>query len=261
MIIVAALALTLVVARVAYGVTRPRPRVRARPARADTEPSAAAPVAAMRLRRWAPVGAVVVLVAIGGPIVAISLLRGSPAGANAGLVSSGTPYTLPEGRQPAPDFTLRDQNGRRLSMASFRGRDVLITFVDPLCRNLCPLEAHVLNALVDRLPTAQRPAIIAVSVDTWADSRHDLLQDFSRWSLVPQWHWAVGSHAQLASVWKRYAIGVQVVTKTLAGTTVHYITHTEASYLIDPAGYERALFAWPFSPQDVLTTLRKLSRS
>ncbi len=230
-----ALALALVVARVAYRVPR--------------------------LRRWAPVGAVVVLVAIGGPILAISLLRGSPAGASAGLVSSGTPYTLPEGRQPAPDFTLRDQNGRRLSMASFRGRDVLITFVDPLCRNLCPLEAHVLNALVDRLPTAQRPAIIAVSVDTWADSRHDLLQDFSRWSLVPQWHWAIGSHAQLASVWKRYAIGVQVVTKTLAGTTVHYITHTEASYLIDPAGYERALFAWPFSPQDVLTTLRKLSRS
>ena len=136
---------------------------------------------------------------------------------------------------------------------------MLITFVDPLCRNLCPLEAHVLNALVDRLPSARRPAIIAVSVDVYADTRHDLMQDVSRWSLVPQWHWAVGDHGQLASVWKRYAIGVQVVTKRLVGATVHYITHTEASYLIDAAGYERALFAWPFSPQEVLTTLRRVS--
>ena len=148
-----------------------------------------------------------------------------------------------------------------MSPASFRGRNVLITFVDPLCRNLCPLEAHVLNSLVESLPVARRPAIVAVSVDMWADSRHDLLQDFSKWHLVPQWHWAVGTHSQLASVWKRYAVEVQVVTKRLAGTTVHYITHSEASYLIDPAGYERAMFAWPFSPQDVLATLRRISRA
>lgn len=209
----------------------------------------------------AAAGVAALVVAVGGPILAVSLLRGSPARATPELAASGTPYMLPEGRQPAPNFTLRDQNGQRISLASFHGRDVLITSVDPLCRNLCPLEAHVLNALVDRLPPAQRPAIIAVSVDTWADSHHDLMQDFRRWSLVPQWHWAVGTHAQLAAVWKRYAIGVQVVNKTLAGTSVHYITHTEASYLIDPAGYERALFAWPFSPQDVLTILRRLSRA
>jgi cytochrome oxidase Cu insertion factor (SCO1/SenC/PrrC family) len=146
-------------------------------------------------------------------------------------------------------------------LGSFGGRDVLVTFVDPLCRNLCPLEAHVLNTLVGSLPAARRPAIIAVSVDPWADSRHNLTQDFSKWSLVPQWHWAVGSHGQLASVWKRYAVAVQVVTKHLAGTTVHYITHDEVSYLVDPAGFERAMFAWPFSPQDVLATLRRISRA
>jgi protein SCO1/2 len=212
-------------------------------------------------RRWlAPAAAGGMVLAVGAPIATVSLLRRSPAGASPAPVSVGTPYTLPEGRQRAPQFSLRDQNGNPVSPASFHGRDVLITFVDPLCRNLCPLEAHVLNALVDRLPPAQRPAIIAVSVDVYADTRHDLVQDLSKWSLVPQWHWAVGSHAQLASVWKRYAVDVQVITKRLAGTTVHYITHTEESILIDPAGYERALFAWPFSPQDVLATLRRISR-
>ncbi|MGH2859040.1 MAG: SCO family protein [Solirubrobacteraceae bacterium] len=209
-----------------------------------------------------------VLTAVGGVVVVIGVpiaarprgRQGSSARASS-VRGPGTLYTLPEGRQPAPQFALRDQNGRTVSPAAFHGRDVLITFVDPLCRNLCPLEAHVLNQLVHSLPPARRPVIIAVSVDVYADARRYLLQDIGKWKLVPQWHWAIGSHAQLASVWRRYAVDVQVVTKRLAGTTVHYITHTEASILIDPAGYERALFAWPFSPQDVLATLRRVSHS
>ena len=211
--------------------------------------------------RWLASAVAVGAIALATPISVLSLVRGGSAGANPGRARPGTLFTLPAGRQRAPAFALRDQDGRPVSPASFRGRNVLVTFVDPLCRNLCPLEAHVLNSLVESLPVARRPAIVAVSVDMWADSRHDLLQDFSKWHLVPQWHWAVGTHSQLASVWKRYAVEVQVVTKRLAGTTVHYITHSEASYLIDPAGYERAMFAWPFSPQDVLATLRRISRA
>ena len=51
---------------------------------------------------------------------------------------------------------------------------------------------------------------------------------------------------------------MQVTTKKLAGITVHNITHVEAAYLIDGAGYKRALFVWPFSPQDVKQALRQL---
>ena len=122
---------------------------------------------------------------------------------------------------------------------------MIVTFIDPLCRNLCPLEAKVLNEVDERLPVAQRPQIIAVSVDIYADTHADLMQDFSRWSLVPQWHWAVGSPAQLQAVWKHYYAEVEVQTKHIAGTTVHYITHSEMAYLLDGKGYERALFSWP----------------
>jgi cytochrome oxidase Cu insertion factor (SCO1/SenC/PrrC family) len=234
-------------------------RGRRRPGR-GAAPSAAG-AAATGWLRWSALAAVGLVLAIGVPIATVWLVRGGSAGARPAQSSPGTLFMLPEGRQRAPLFTLRDQRGHPLSLGSFGGRDVLITFVDPLCRNLCPLEAHVLNTLVASLPAARRPAIIAVSVDPWADSRHNLTEDFSKWSLVPQWHWAVGGHAQLASVWKRYAVAVQVVTKHLAGTTVHYITHDEVAYLVDPAGFERAMFAWPFSPQDVLATLRRISRA
>ena len=168
-------------------------------------------------------------------------------------------FTWPAGSRQAPDFMLRDQLGRPVSIAAYRGRPVIVTFVDPLCRNLCPLEAQVLNQTVRQMAPGQRPAIVAVSVDVYADTRADLLQDVGEWHLVPQWRWAVGSPAKLAAVWSRYAIGVQVTTKHISGTTINYILHTEAAYLIDASGHERALFVWPFYPQDVKRVLHQLA--
>lgn len=229
-------------------------------------PPAAAPTTAKpRLLpiplRWAlPSFAFLAAVAIVTPIVAAS--RSHPGGVSnvaSSAVQTPPPFTWPVGSRAAPEFALRDQSGQRVSVAAYHGRPVIITFIDPLCRNLCPLEAKVLNQVVAQMPPAQRPVILAVSVDVYANTRADLLQDVRKWELVPQWRWAVGRPAQLAAVWKRYEIGVNVVTKKLAGTAINYITHTEAAYIVDRTGHERALFLWPFYPQDVERMLRELS--
>jgi protein SCO1 len=209
--------------------------------------------------RWAVSGSAVLLIlAVGIPIVLASR-RSSGAGQPAADVPAPPPFTWRAGQRAAPNFVLRDQQGRRVSMAGFRGHPVILTFTDPLCRNLCPLEAHLLNHVVGQMPASQRPVILAVSVDPPADARRNLLTDERKWSLVPQWHWAVGPHAELAAVWKHYSIGVSVTTKRIARTTIRYIIHTEAAYVIDPTGHERALFLWPFYPQDVERTLSQLS--
>jgi len=109
------------------------------------------------------------------------------------------------------------------------------------------------------VPRDQRPVILAVSVDVYADARADLLQDVRKWELVPEWRWAVGRPALLAAVWRRYEVGVRVTTKRIAGLTINYITHTEAAYMIDRMGHERALFLWPFYPQDVEHVLKALA--
>jgi cytochrome oxidase Cu insertion factor (SCO1/SenC/PrrC family) len=160
----------------------------------------------------------------------------------------------------APAFVLRDQAGQPVSVAAYRGRPVIVTFIDPLCRNLCPLEAQVLNQVDRQLPASQRPVILAVSVDVYsnADSRANLVRTSRQWHLVPQWRWAVGRPAQLAAVWNRYRIGVSVVTKRIGDTAIHYITHTEGAYIVDSTGHERALFLWPFYPPDVMRVLRRL---
>ena len=84
---------------------------------------------------------------------------------------------------------------------------------------------------------------MAVSVNIYDNARANLLQDFSRWSLTPQWRWAVGSPSSWPRSGRRYYAEVDVTTKHIAGTTVHYLAHSEMAYVVDPRGYERDLFA------------------
>jgi cytochrome oxidase Cu insertion factor (SCO1/SenC/PrrC family) len=194
-------------------------------------------------------------------LVWLSLSRGGTQAAPSAPASTQTPFTFAPHHRRAAAFRLTDQGGRPVSLTAYRGRPVIVTFIDPLCRNLCPLAAHVLNQLDRQLPPARRVPIIAVSVDVYADSRADLIQDYSRWRLVPQWHWAVGTPARLAAVWRSYGIGVQVVTKRIAGTTVHFIYHDEVAYVVDPEGYARALFFWPYDAAGIERTLAEVARA
>jgi cytochrome oxidase Cu insertion factor (SCO1/SenC/PrrC family) len=249
----AALGGLAVIAALAVLLLRGRRR-RGRPSSAPRAPAwRGLPVAL----RWA-IPAVGALFVVAVAVSIAALRRSSPGVSTASLVTP-PPFSWPPGRRIAPDFALRDQSGRAVSVSAFRGRPVIVTFIDPLCRNLCPLEAQVLNQAEAHMPASRRPVILAVSVDVYASTRADLLQDVREWRLVPQWRWAVGRPDQLATVWKRYAIGVSVVTKRIARTTIHYITHTEAAYIIDRSGHQRALFLWPFYPQDVERELQRLA--
>jgi cytochrome oxidase Cu insertion factor (SCO1/SenC/PrrC family) len=214
------------------------------------------PARPVRLR-WA-LWALVVLAGVGAGIAVIVLRSSSPA-APAGAVVGGPAARWAAGVRRAPAFQLVDQNGLAVSPAAHRGRPLIVTFIDPLCRNFCPLEAQRLDAAVRQLPAAQRPAILAVSVNVYGNARANLVQDVKKWRLVPEWRWAVGTPPALAHVWQSYGVGVLVSTKKVAGVTVHEITHTEAAYVVDGSGYERALFVWPFTTADVEQSLQALA--
>jgi cytochrome oxidase Cu insertion factor (SCO1/SenC/PrrC family) len=136
---------------------------------------------------------------------------------------------------------------------------VIVTFIDPLCRAYCPLEGRRLNGVVRAYPPASRPAIVAVSTNVAGNSRSNLRTVARKWRLVPEWRWAVGAEPQLAQVWKQYHVGVLVTTKKVAGVTVHDVVHTEAAYVIDANGDERALFLWPYTAAAVARALHGLA--
>jgi protein SCO1/2 len=139
------------------------------------------------------------------------------------------------GKPAAPNFALRDQNGKRISLASQRGRLVFVTFLYTHCPDVCPLIATHLSDALERLPAAQRATtILAVSTDPRRDTPAAAREFVRQHALVPQFHFLVGSKRELARVWRAYHVAV-VPGKDLVG-------HTAFMLLIDRQGRQRLLY-------------------
>ncbi len=160
-----------------------------------------------------------------------------------------------EGAHAAPAIdTLRDQTGRLFSLASLRGRSVAIVFFDSHCHQECPLEGRALAAAERSLPRAERPVLVAVSVNP-ADTPGSAAKAAKAWGLasVARWHWLMGTRKQLAPVWAAYRIYVS--PHPVDGD----IAHTEAVYLVDRRGYMRSGYLYPFISRYVSSDLRVLA--
>ncbi len=217
------------------------------------KPEPAGPGPATHRLRWIALGtAVVVAIGVGAGVAVLP--RSSSTGP---AVTSAVVQTWAAGKEQAPGFTLKDQHGKPVSLASYHGRPVIVTFIDPLCRDFCPREATILTRATAQLGKSG-PGIVSVSVDPWGDSPANFRADALHWRLAPGWRWGTGSYAQLARVWKSYFVGVEVAKQTIAGVKVRRITHTGAAYLIDGTGHERALFLYPFTTADVVSAARQL---
>jgi cytochrome oxidase Cu insertion factor (SCO1/SenC/PrrC family) len=192
----------------------------------------------------------VVAVALGSRALAGPPGSPSPATASGGLTA---PATWSARTRPAPEIAqLHDQRGGRFSLAALRGRTVAITFFDSYCRQECPLAGRALAAAELAVPRAQRPVVVVVSVnplDTPASTR----KAARRWGLasLAPWYWLRGTHAHLASVWRAYRIDVRPAHGDIG--------HTEALYLVDRRGDERAGFLYPYLPAQLTHDLRALA--
>ena len=158
--------------------------------------------------------------------------------------------TWAAGTRPAPDFTLSNQDGRSVSLSSLRGRVVLLTFLDSRCKHLCRIEGPMLGNLQRAMPEAERPVIVAVSVNP-EDTAVSVRTAARDWGWGPNdWQWLMGKAGQLADVWDAYGVDVQ--------QTPDDLLHSGVLYVIDRAGDERAGYATPFDQQRVAGLIRSL---
>jgi cytochrome oxidase Cu insertion factor (SCO1/SenC/PrrC family) len=155
-------------------------------------------------------------------------------------------------RAPAIN-TLRDQSGSRFALSSLHGHPVALVFFDSYCHQECPLEGRQLAASERRLPAAQRPDLVVVSVNP-KDTPTSVAKAIRAWGLagVAPWHWLMGTHKQLTKIWAEYNIQV---SPPIDGD----INHTEALYLIDREGDERAGYLWPFKSRFATYDMRALA--
>ncbi len=149
--------------------------------------------------------------------------------------------------KPAPAFALPDERGRTVSLASLRGRTVLLTFLDSRCHTECPIESAQLAQIERRVHVP----LVVVSADPWGDAAWSVraFAQKERWSF--DWHWLLGTPAQLRPVWRSYSIAVK--------RTPTDVLHTLALYVIDKHGNQRAAYLFPFVPTQVAADIRSLA--
>jgi cytochrome oxidase Cu insertion factor (SCO1/SenC/PrrC family) len=185
-------------------------------------------VAAARARSVAAVAALAVILLGAAPMASAAANR--TADPILALAIAGNSASLD---LPAPGFSLTDQDGRTVSLASLRGKVVLMTFLDPVCTSDCPIIAQEFKQ-TGQLLGAQDSNVELVAVVANPTYRSTLFtQAFDRQeglTAVPNWLYLTGSLSQLGAVWRHYGVTVQNLP---AGSMS---AHNDVAVIIDRSG-------------------------
>jgi cytochrome oxidase Cu insertion factor (SCO1/SenC/PrrC family) len=202
---------------------------------------------ARRRRMWIVLGVVAVLLIGLNGYVAYVLARANNANAGPSLRPSGIPANIstslanlmelsPVPGDRAPAFTLTDQNGHTLSLASLRGKVVVLEFMDPHCTDICPIVSQEFVDAYHQLGArAGKVVFAAVNVNQYHATVADMaaFSDAQRLNTIPGWHFFTGPVPALRTVWRDYNIAVQAPSPNAD------IIHSSSVYFIDARGRER----------------------
>ncbi len=156
----------------------------------------------------------------------------------------------------APEFVLRDQRGRLTSLAQFRGKVVVLAFIDPECTELCPLTT---KSMVDALkmlgPTAaSQVQLLGIDANPEKTQVADVAAYTREHELQGHWRFLTGSRTQLEKVWHEYHVYVAVKKNS------DDVVHESVVFVINQDGYESALYSTPMSYASVGEQARTLAK-
>ena len=211
--------------------SQPSPARRALPARLAPSRLAAA-FSSASLRAVVALWAVAVVIIGAGPLAAAQASSTANVIIAQAIDGNAAPLNF-----AAPAFSLTDQHGKQVSLASLRGKVVLLTFLDPVCTSDCPLIAQefreadqVLGAQakgVELVAIVANPVYHSIAYTKAFDAQEGL-------AAIPNWLYLTGTVLQLSQAWKRYGIVAEAVP---AGGMIQ---HNDIAFVIDASGHERA---------------------
>ena len=142
--------------------------------------------------------------------------------------ASDLPATYPRQAVAAPDFTLVDQEGAVVSLAQFKGKPVVLTFVFAHCQTMCPLLVqHIKQAAPGTLPSE----VLLITLDPWRDTPSGLPGIARQWDIPKNFHILSSALApEDLSVIKAYQVPFERNEKT------GDISHPGLVFLVDAQG-------------------------
>ena len=159
--------------------------------------------------------------------------------------------TMPPGLRAA-NFSLVDQNGRRVTLSQYSGHVVVLTFIHSLCRDACPFMVEQIKGALNDLPDSGRnvPAI-GISVEPAQDTPASRRRFVARHEMVNRLAFLNGPLSAMRHVWHAYAM------QPVQGK----IDHSTFVLLIDKRGIERVGFAADqLTPEGLAHDIRVLQR-
>jgi protein SCO1/2 len=152
--------------------------------------------------------------------------------ARAGSVRSPSIASILKPDDPAPGFSLIDQDGKPLSLGDLRGKTLVIDFIYTRCPGPCPILTLKHVELQRALPPELRERVrfVSISLDPTNDSPEALARYAKeRGADLANWSFLTGPEADVAEVVRRFGVGT---LRAADGT----IDHAVATFLVDGQG-------------------------
>jgi protein SCO1 len=162
-------------------------------------------------------------------VVGVSKDDASNAQPSASVVAPKTAFegaVLPPGVR-APNFSLEDENGKRVTMKEYRGEPVVVTFMYSHCRDTCPIQAQQIKGALDNI--GQKLPALSISVDPPGDTPKSVHSFNDEQGVTGRIRWVLGSEPQLRRLWEGFH-----TTSQTGGAE-----HMARIVLIDKRGFQR----------------------
>ncbi len=136
----------------------------------------------------------------------------------------------------ARDFALTDHNGKKRTLADFKGKAVVVFFGYTQCPDVCPTTmAEMASALKELGPLASKVQVLFITLDPERDTPEVLAKYVPAFD--PHFLGLTGDKAEIDAVAKEFRIFYQKVPGKEPGS--YTIDHVAGSYVFDPQGHVR----------------------
>jgi len=161
-------------------------------------------------------------------------------------------YPAANGNNCLPNVSLIDQRGSTFSLASLRGKPVLVDFIYTSCASTCPMLTAKIAAIAHQLGPALGADVTIVSISL--DPEHDSPAELAKYAKShdadgPGWIFLTGPPSQIDQVLALFKLRR---TRESDGS----ITHSIEAFLLGPDGHQiRQYNALDVSPEAVVADI------
>lgn len=155
----------------------------------------------------------------------------------------------------AKGFSLNDHTGKPVTLASYKGKVVVLFFGYTHCPDVCPTTMAEMSAVMKELgPDADKVQVLFATLDPERDTRELLSQYVPGFD--PRFVGLYGTPEQTAATAKEFKVFYQKVPGKTPGS--YTIDHTAGSYVFDKGGKIRLFLRHNGGPAPIARDLKLL---